>query len=106
MRPREVIEALPFGQLGPQIDVIGVGEQLIELLFIGTMRTLDFAIEIASAPGEPGGRAQAVFQHCFENGVLVRASGENIVLSPPLIITANEIAILFGAIATAIKSLP
>ncbi|MCO4055922.1 MAG: aspartate aminotransferase family protein [Bosea sp.] len=64
------------------------------------------AIEIASAPGEPGGRAQAVFQHCFENGVLVRASGENIVLSPPLIITASEIAILFEAITKAIKSLP
>ncbi|MGL5361779.1 MAG: aspartate aminotransferase family protein [Bosea sp. (in: a-proteobacteria)] len=63
------------------------------------------AIEIASAPGEPGGRAQAVFQHCYEHGVLVRASGENIVLSPPLIITQDEMGILFGAITAAIKSL-
>ncbi len=62
------------------------------------------AIEIASAAGEPGGRAQAVFQHCYERGVLVRASGDNIVLSPPLIISQDEIAILFGAVAAAIKA--
>ncbi len=63
------------------------------------------AIEIAPAPGEPGGRAQAVFQHCYEQGVLVRASGDNIVLSPPLIISQDEMALLFGAITSAIASL-
>jgi len=63
------------------------------------------AIEIEPAPGEPRGRAQAVFQHCYEHGVLVRASGDNIVLSPPLIISQDEMAILFGAISTALRTL-
>ncbi|HEY8566932.1 MAG TPA: aspartate aminotransferase family protein [Beijerinckiaceae bacterium] len=63
------------------------------------------AVEIASAEGAPGGRAQAVFQHCYERGVFVRASGDNIVLSPPLIIREEEIARLVEALRDAIGSL-
>jgi beta-alanine--pyruvate transaminase len=60
------------------------------------------AIEIASAPDQPGGRAAAVFQHCYEHGVLVRASGENIVLSPPLIIAEAEIEQILETLRAAI----
>jgi beta-alanine--pyruvate transaminase len=63
------------------------------------------AVEITPKPGEPGGRAAAVFQHCYENGVLVRASGDSIVLSPPLIISQDEMGILFSALSDAIHAL-
>lgn len=48
-------------------------------------------IELAPRPGEPGKRAMEVFHHCFDNGVLVRVTGDIIALSPPLIIDHAQI---------------
>ena len=62
------------------------------------------AIEIAPDPAAPGGRATSVFQHCYDNGVLVRASGDNIVLSPPLIITEAQIDELLSTLSVAIRA--
>jgi len=42
----EIIEALPVGELLLEIDIILVGEELVELLFVRAMRTLDLAIEL------------------------------------------------------------
>jgi beta-alanine--pyruvate transaminase len=64
------------------------------------------AVEVAPAPGEPGGRAQAVFQRCWDAGVLVRASGDNIVLSPPLIVDEAQVAAVVDAIASALRAIP
>ena len=49
MRPGEVIEALPLGKFLFQIDVAFVGEQLVELLFVGSMRSLDLSVELRRA---------------------------------------------------------
>ena len=46
MWPREIVEAFPFGQFGTEIEVILVGEQLVEFLFIGSVGALDLAIEL------------------------------------------------------------
>jgi beta-alanine--pyruvate transaminase len=47
------------------------------------------AIELESRGGSLGA---AVADHCFEAGVLVRAAGDTIVLSPPLVISESESA--------------
>ncbi|HYD52380.1 MAG TPA: aspartate aminotransferase family protein [Gemmatimonadaceae bacterium] len=43
------------------------------------------AFELASRPGAVGARAYETFVRCFEQGVLVRAAGDVIAMSPPLI---------------------
>lgn len=48
-------------------------------------------IELSPRPGEPGRRAMDVFHHCFDNGVLIRVTGDIIALSPPLIIEPDQI---------------
>ena len=60
------------------------------------------AVELKPREGAPGARAAEVAQRCFDAGVLVRASGENIVLSPPLIITQEQIALIFATLRRAI----
>ncbi len=42
----EIVEALPFIEAFFEIDVALVGEQLIELLAVGAMRSLDLAVEL------------------------------------------------------------
>ena len=58
------------------------------------------AVEIEAASNAPGQRARAVANHCFENGVFVRALGDTLILSPPLVIDEGQI----GQIADSIKS--
>jgi beta-alanine--pyruvate transaminase len=63
------------------------------------------AVEIESAPNAPGQRARAVATHCFENGVFVRALGDTLILSPPLIINEQQIGQIADGIKTAIRAL-
>jgi beta-alanine--pyruvate transaminase len=50
------------------------------------------AIELAPRPGAPGARGQEAFRMAFdEQDLLVRVTGDTIALSPPLIISADEI---------------
>ena len=60
-------------------------------------------IELAPREGEPGKRGFEVFVDCWENGVLVRFTGDIIALSPPLIIEKSHIEQMVGAIAAAIR---
>jgi len=48
-------------------------------------------IELQPRSGKPGARAFDVFLDCFERGVLVRAAGDTICLSPPLIAEQSHI---------------
>ena len=49
VRSGEVVEALPLGQFRFQIDVALVGEQLVELLAVGPVRSLDLSVEVRRA---------------------------------------------------------
>jgi beta-alanine--pyruvate transaminase len=60
------------------------------------------AIDLEPREGAPGARGSACADLCYEKGVLVRASGDLIVLSPPLIISDAEIAEIFEAVAEAL----
>jgi beta-alanine--pyruvate transaminase len=60
------------------------------------------AVELKPRDQAPGARAAEVAQRCFDAGLLVRASGENIVLSPPLIVTEEQIALIFDVLRSAL----
>ena len=62
------------------------------------------AIELDPAPGEPTKRAYARFVTAFEQGLLVRATGDVIALSPPLIITKSQIDELFDILTKVLKT--
>ncbi|MCQ4159680.1 aminotransferase class III-fold pyridoxal phosphate-dependent enzyme [Roseomonas sp. GC11] len=49
------------------------------------------AVELAPRPGAPGARGAEVAERCFAEGVLIRAAGDTMVFSPPLVISAAQI---------------
>ncbi len=49
------------------------------------------AVEFAPRDGAPGARAYDCFVRCFENGLLVRQTGDVIAMSPPLIVETGQI---------------
>ena len=53
-------------------------------------------IELAPRDGAPGARAMEAFHRAFDNGLLIRVTGDIIALSPPLIISAAQIGEIFG----------
>ncbi len=56
-------------------------------------------IELEPIPGKPTARAYEVFERCFwEENVLIRTTGDIIALSPPLIISEEQVNRLFEAI--------
>lgn len=62
------------------------------------------AIELESRAGAPSTRAMEIFHHCFDHGVMVRYSGENIALGPALIITESQIAELVDRVRQALRA--
>jgi beta-alanine--pyruvate transaminase len=63
-------------------------------------------IELEPRAGKPGARAMDVFRRCFDEGVLVRVTGDIVALSPPLIIEPPHLDRLFGTLADAIRAVP
>jgi len=63
------------------------------------------AFEFAPDPAQPGKRAYDRFVKAFENGILVRQTGDIIAMSPPLIISKDEIDYLFDTFAKVLKSM-
>ncbi len=59
------------------------------------------AIEFGPDAGGGPARARAVAAHCFEAGVLIRATGDSLVLSPPLGISADQIGQIVDTIRQA-----
>ncbi len=60
------------------------------------------AIELEPRPGGAGERAFEVFRHCFDQGLLIRVTADIIALSPPLIISEEEIDRLFSILGDAL----
>lgn len=63
------------------------------------------AIEMEGIAGKPTARAFEAFLKCFEKGLLIRTTGDTIALSPPLIISKQQIDETFGTLSSVIKSL-
>jgi beta-alanine--pyruvate transaminase len=64
------------------------------------------AIELQSIAGKPGARGFDMFLRAFEQGLLVRVTGDIIALSPPLIIEKSHIDEIFGRLASILRELP
>jgi beta-alanine--pyruvate transaminase len=64
------------------------------------------AVEFESRAGKPGARAYEVFLKCFERGVLVRAAGEVIAVSPPLIVDEGQVDRIIDVLGQAIRETP
>lgn len=62
-------------------------------------------IELAARPGQVGARAYDCFVQCFEQGLLIRTTGDIIALSPPLIIEKAQIDELVDRLGSVIKTL-
>ncbi len=62
-------------------------------------------IELASIPGQPGARGQAIFRAMFDAGLLIRVTGDIIALSPPLIISAAQIDEIASRLADGLRHL-
>lgn len=60
-------------------------------------------IELEARAGAPGQRGMDVFLKCWEQGVMVRVTGDIIAVSPPLIVEAPHLDQLFGVIARAVQ---
>ncbi len=60
-------------------------------------------IELAPLPGEPAKRAFNIFLECWDQGVLIRTTGDTIALSPPLIIEKAHIERLIDVVGGAIR---
>ena len=58
------------------------------------------AVELAPRDGATGARAYDAFLGCYEDGVLVRQTGDTLALAPPLIITEAQIDQLVGTLRT------
>jgi beta-alanine--pyruvate transaminase len=60
-------------------------------------------VELAPMPDAPAQRAFKVFLDCWEQGVLIRTTGDTIALSPPLIIEKSHIDRIVDTLAGALR---
>ncbi|MFM9851699.1 MAG: aspartate aminotransferase family protein [Sphingomonadaceae bacterium] len=63
------------------------------------------AVELQPRKDAPTARANELFHRCFDAGLLVRATGDTIALSPPLIIETDQIDQIFSILSEQIKNL-
>ncbi len=61
-------------------------------------------IELEPRPDAPGARATEVFQRCFDQGLLIRITGDTIALSPPLIIENAHIDEIAGKLSAVLSA--
>lgn len=62
------------------------------------------AFQIQSEAGKVGARCYEIFKKCYANGVLLRAAGEVLACSPPLIADKEHIDQLFNTLIDAVNS--
>jgi beta-alanine--pyruvate transaminase len=60
-------------------------------------------VELEPRPGAPGARGMELFHACFDDGLLVRATGDIIALSPPLIVERAQIDEMFGRLGELVE---
>lgn len=62
-------------------------------------------IELDPRPGAPTKRAMEVFHRCFDQGLLIRVTGDIIALSPPLIIEKSHIDEIFAKLTEVLATI-
>jgi beta-alanine--pyruvate transaminase len=62
------------------------------------------AVELEPIDGQPTARAMSIFRECFDNGVIIRTTGDTLAFSPPLIIDEDQIGTVIDAVRTALRN--
>ncbi|HUI98822.1 MAG TPA: aspartate aminotransferase family protein [Usitatibacter sp.] len=62
------------------------------------------AVEVAPRTGAPGARGFDIFLECFDDGVLVRQTGDILALAPALIVEESEIDRMVGSLRKALAA--
>ena len=76
------------------------GRHVVDLRNLGLMA----GIELEPRPGAPTARAMETFHKCFDEGVLIRVTGDIVALSPPLIVEESHIDRIFDTIGDVLKT--
>lgn len=63
------------------------------------------AVELEPIEGKPTARAMQVFRDCYDNGVIIRTTGDTLAFSPPLIIDESQIGQIVETVRTALRAL-
>ena len=61
------------------------------------------AVEVAPRDGAPTARAFEIYLKCYEKGLLVRQTGDIIAMSPPLIVSEEQIGEVVNILGDAIR---
>lgn len=80
---------------------------LREQPFVKDIRNLGLlgAVDIEAADGAPGARARTCAADCHARGIFVRALGDTLILSPPLVVTEAHIEQIVDTIRAALRDL-
>ncbi len=62
------------------------------------------AVELEPIDGQPTARAMSIFRECFDNGVIIRTTGDTLAFSPPLIIEEAQIGLVVDAVRSALRN--
>jgi adenosylmethionine-8-amino-7-oxononanoate aminotransferase len=57
------------------------------------------------AARRPGARGAECASRCYEDGILIRGSGDTLLISPPLIIAEQQIEAVFASIRRALTAI-
>jgi beta-alanine--pyruvate transaminase len=73
--------------------------------FVVDIRTIGLVagIELAPRADAPGARAYDIFVDCFERGLLIRVTGDIIALSPPLVVSPEQIETMVALLRDALN---
>jgi beta-alanine--pyruvate transaminase len=63
------------------------------------------AVEMEPIEGQPTARAIKLFAHSFDNGVIVRTTGDTVAFSPPLIIEKEQIDQVIDTVRDALRTI-
>ena len=63
------------------------------------------AVELEPIEGQPTKRAMALFEHCFDNGVIVRTTGDTVAFSPPLIIEKTHMDKMVESVRNGLRAI-
>ena len=62
------------------------------------------AVELAPIEGQPTARAMGIFRKCFDEGTIIRTTGDTLAFSPPLVIEEAQIAQVIETVRKALRA--
>jgi beta-alanine--pyruvate transaminase len=62
------------------------------------------AVELVPIEGKPTARAMEIFRNCYDDGVIIRTTGDTLAFSPPLIIDETQIGQMVDTVRRALRA--